>query len=131
ASGRPYILVAPTLGWKTAAEYGKLGRKIDTYLDDVMERLGEFCPPQMKPSKTPEIGDVIIAGHSGGYGSITSILSHIAKYKTNIKEIWGFDIMYGDTGSSMIKAGVPVYAYFNDTEAHSRSLARKKNPKIF
>jgi hypothetical protein len=134
-SGKPFILVAPTLGKKVAVEFGKIGSNIDTYLDDVMQRLqrlDEFMPRSMKPANTPKIADLIIAGHSGGYGPITEILGNIKKYKSNLKEIWGFDVMYSyNIEQAFVNAGVPVYAYFNDTENISRDLASKKNPRVF
>lgn len=55
----------------------------------------------------------------------------IKKYKSRIKEIWGFDIMYENTADFLEPLTIPVYAYFNDTAAHSRALARKRKPNIF
>ena len=130
ASGQQYILVAPTFGASVHAEYGNLGTNIDQYLDDVMEQLRVFCPAALTPKKTPQIGNLLLAAHSGGFGPITSIIKNIKKYKANVNEVWGFDIMYGNTAKSMLDVGVPVYAYFNDTESNSRYLAGLKNPKI-
>jgi hypothetical protein len=139
ASGKPFILVAPTLGVKAGAEFGDLGTNIDDHLDHVMAQLHKFGPPQFAPPKPPEIGQLIIAGHSGAYGPISSILSNIKKYKANVTEIWGFDIMYTDMLPSFAKFKVPVYVYFvknpdrkkHNTDERSRDLARKKIPNIF
>jgi hypothetical protein len=131
ASGKPFILIAPTLGKKAGREFGNLGTDIDAHLDHVLDLIHKLGPPEFPVSKPPDIGQLIIAGHSGAFGPITSILSSIKKYKSRITEIWGFDIMYGDTASHLAKLSVPVYAYFNDTERNSRALAAKKKPNIF
>ena len=52
-------------------------------------------------------------------------------YKSNVKEIWGFDIMYGSTASTLQSVQVPVYAYYVDTAEKSRGLAAQKKPNIF
>jgi hypothetical protein len=130
-SGRSFILIAPTLGADADTEFGNLGKKIDDYLDVMMTHLYELSPPEYAPSSPPKIGDLIITGHSGGFGPIRSILSNISRYKQNIKEIWGFDIMYGNTAESLASAKVPVYAYYNDTSGRSRELARRRLPNVF
>ncbi|MBZ5618344.1 MAG: hypothetical protein LAQ69_06355 [Acidobacteriia bacterium] len=130
-SGQPFILVAPTLGQTAGAEFGNLGTNIDDHLDHVLAQLHKLGPPQFAPPKPPDIDQLIIAGHSGAFGPITSILSSIKKYKSKIKEIWGFDIMYRGTAGFFETVSVPVYAYFNDTEKHSRELATKRKPNIF
>jgi hypothetical protein len=130
-SSRPYILIAPTLGADADTQFGNLGKTIDDYLDLMMTHLYELGPPEYAPSSPPKIGDLIITGHSGGFGPIRSILSNIRRYKQNIREIWGFDIMYGNTAEFLASAKVPVYAYYNDTAAKSRALARRKLPNVF
>jgi hypothetical protein len=130
-SRRPFILIAPTLGADADTEFGNLGKRIDDYLDGMMTRLYELGPPEYAPTSPPKIGDLIITGHSGGFGPIRSILSNITRYKQNIKEIWGFDIMYGNTADSLASAKVPVYAYYNDTAGKSQTLARRRIPNVF
>lgn len=130
-SGRPYILIAPTLGADADTEFGNLGKRIDDYLDLMMTHLYELGPPEYAPPRSPKIGDLIITGHSGGFGPIRSLLSNISRYKQNIREIWGFDIMYGNTADSLASAGVPVYAYYNDTSKKSRDLAKRRLPNVF
>lgn len=39
--------------------------------------------------------------------------------------------MYRGTAGFFETVSVPVYAYFNDTEKHSRELATKRKPNIF
>jgi hypothetical protein len=131
ASGQPYVLIAPTLGANADEQFGTLGKKIDEYLDHMMTQLHELTPPNFAPNGPPKIGDLIISGHSGGFGPIRSILSNIRKYKSNIKEIWGFDIMYGNTADSLAASKVPVYAYYNDTAGNSKALARRRLPNVF
>jgi hypothetical protein len=130
-SGRPFILIAPTLGADADTEFGNLGKRIDDYLDLMMTHLYQLGPPEYAPPSPPKIGDLIITGHSGGFGPIRSILSNITRYKQNIKEIWGFDIMYGNTADSLASAKVPVYAYYNDTSGKSRELSRRRLPNVF
>ncbi|MGC2657508.1 MAG: hypothetical protein WA324_05995, partial [Bryobacteraceae bacterium] len=134
SSGQPFILVAPTLGKKAAAEFGNLGTDIDSHLDHVMVQLQKLGAPEFPLSKPPDIDQLIIAGHSGAYASIKSMLSSMKKYKSKIKEVWAFDIMYQDLSSQLTALGVPVYAYFvvgSDTEDNSRKLAKTKNANIF
>jgi hypothetical protein len=130
-SGRPFILIAPTLGADADTEFGDLGKRIDDYLDLMMTHLYQLGPPEYAPPSPPKIGDLVITGHSGGFGPIRSILSNISRYKQNIREIWGFDIMYGNTAHFLAAANVPVYAYFNDTAVKSRELASRKLPHVF
>jgi hypothetical protein len=130
-SKQPFILIAPTLGADADTEFGNVGKKIDDYLDGMMTHLYELGPPEYAPSSPPKLGDLIITGHSGGFGPIRALLSNISRYKKNIKEIWGFDIMYSNTADSMASAGVPVYAYYNSTAAKSRALAKRRIPNVF
>lgn len=134
-SGKPFILVAPTLGFKAGREFGDLGTNIDDHLDHVLAQLPVLGAPEFAASKPPGIDQLIIAGHSGAFGPISSILKSINKYKDRIKEIWAFDIMSIDMSSQLAALGVPVYAYFveenDDTKDNSHRLARKKLPNVF
>ncbi|MBI4905823.1 MAG: hypothetical protein HY820_19470 [Acidobacteria bacterium] len=131
SSGQPYVLIAPTLAANADMGFGTLGAGIDGYLDNVLDDLYKLGPPEYDPQTSPTLGDLIIAGHSGGFGPIRSILSNIRKYKGHIKEIWAFDIMYGNTAKFVESAGVPVYAYFNDTAANTLEMARKRISYIY
>jgi hypothetical protein len=132
-SGQPFVLVAPTLGADADTEFGDLGDKIDDYLEHMMTQLYELGAPEFDVPSPPKVGELIIAGHSGGFGPIRSILSKIRRYKDHLKEIWGFDIMYGNTATHLVSAKVPVYAYYSakDTTANSQELAKKRLPNIF
>jgi hypothetical protein len=138
-SGQPFILVAPTLGQKVGrdADFGNLGTMIDDHLDHIMQQLQIMGQPEFSTPKPPAIGQLIIAGHSGAYGPMRSILKSISKYKDNIKEIWCFDTMYGDTGTFManhVPEKIPIYVYYaigGSTEDHSHDLAKLRKPNIF
>ena len=130
-SGQPFVLIAPTLGADADTEFGNLGKNIDDYLEHMMTQLYELGAPEFDVPRPPKVGELIIAGHSGGFGPIRSILSNIRRYKSCIKEVWGFDIMYGNTATYLESAKVPVYAYYNDTAGNSRELARKRLPNVF
>src|SRR5687768_4692276 len=54
-SGRPFILIAPTLGADADTEFGNLGKKIDDYLDLMMNHLYELGPPEYVPPSPPKI----------------------------------------------------------------------------
>src|SRR6185369_10457386 len=62
-SGKPFILVAPTLGRKAGREFGNLGTNIDDHLDHVMASIHQMGAPEFPLSKPPDIGQLIIAGH--------------------------------------------------------------------
>jgi hypothetical protein len=139
ASGKPFILVAPTLGASVGynAEFGNLGTNIDDHLDHVMSELHRLGAPQFTLSKPPAIDQLIIAGHSGAYAPFQSILSDkgIKKYRSNIKEIWCFDTAYINLSVEFAKLGKTVYSYFvdgsNGTDGNSRRLAKLKLPNVF
>lgn len=132
ASGQPYILLAPTFGADADTQFGTMGSKIDQHLEHAMVELHRYGAPEFATTKPPEIGDVILAGHSGAFGPMSSILSNMKKYRQNVKEIWGFDIMYGNALWSQLAAvKVPVYAYYVGTAKHSIELANRRRPNVF
>lgn len=92
ASNRNVILVAPTLGPKSAP--GKLGEADggDWYLDEVLAALGSDGP--YRDQGTPELGRLILACHSGGGKAMLALATQFTKYKANLKECWGFDCLY-------------------------------------
>ncbi len=134
ASKQPFILVAPTLGKKASREFGDLGAKIDSHLDHIMAALHKLGAPEFPLDQPPEVGRLIIAGHSGAFGPMRDILKSIKKYKDNIKEIWAFDTMYIDLLPLLGHFPGPVYAYWvegTDTDDFSRRLAQSKRPNTF
>src|ERR1019366_5798975 len=50
--------------------------------------------PMPPEGRAPEIGNVIISGHSGGYHVMAAILDHGGQ---KIREAWLFDALYGNT----------------------------------
>lgn len=54
-------------------------------------------PPLKQPDgRAPEIGNIILSGHSGGYHVMAAILDH-GGLADKIKETWLFDALYGGT----------------------------------
>ncbi len=48
--------------------------------------------------RAPEIGNIILSGHSGGYHVMAAILDH-GGLPDKIREAWLFDALYGNTGN--------------------------------
>jgi len=96
ASGKNVVLIAPTMGEKPGsglnADMGifRNAGAGDEFLAEVARWIGKYVPQFNKT--TPEIGKIVLAGHSGAGG----ILSQQAKtMKSQVSEVWGFDSMYG------------------------------------
>jgi len=133
-SKKNFILVAPTLGRKAGSEFGNLGTNIDDHLDHILEALHQLGAPEFKLSKAPDIGQLIIAGHSGAYGPITDLLASIQKYRKKITEFWFFDILYPNLVPNLASFTQPIYAYFvngSGTESNSRKLAATRRSNVF
>jgi hypothetical protein len=86
------ILVAPSLG--PTSQSGNLTNSggLSRYLDQVLEALQAYGPF----SSTPSLGNLVIACHSGGGAPMLKIATTTQMYSDNIKQLWGFDCMYGD-----------------------------------
>lgn len=138
ASGQQYVLVAPTLG--PVDEAGQMKTHPDIVLDQAMVGLEWYGPTAAArvqksprdpdyPENTgrPRVGDVILAGHSGAGPVMLSIASSLKKYKSNLKEVWGFDTMYlqheCDWTQLAAHSGAKMYFYYNDTASRSRTVA--------
>ncbi len=92
------LLVAPTLG--SGSEAGFLTSDpngFDNYLDQVRAALIKYYAPYKKLNDPPQIGDIVLACHSGGGVRMQQIVMKPQKYTNNIRECWGFDCLYGDT----------------------------------
>jgi hypothetical protein len=92
ATKKNVVLVAPNLGPKS--QYGDFGdaAKVAAYLDRVLGFLVDYGPYSSKP----KLGNLIIAGHSGGgraMQSVATLLGGNADF--TLPEAWGFDSMYG------------------------------------
>jgi hypothetical protein len=123
-SGKPFILIAPSLGIHDEGIH-EIGDNLDFYLEQVMAALhayGGFATQ-------PQIGDIIIAGHSGAGGRMMALASSTNSYKDNIKEIWGFDTLLRGTEGNWLNWSVGhcrntrVYVYYWAYEDASLKLA--------
>lgn len=118
ASGRNAILIVPEGPRNAADSFG--GKLEDTngfkaFMDEAVEKLRASgaltCPERglqsasassgaaalMRPEgRAPEIGNLILSGHSGGYHVMAAILDHGGLPK-KIREVWLFDALYGGT----------------------------------
>lgn len=91
-SGKNIILVAPTLGQKSEA--GNLAKSFKAYLDQVMAVLIAYGPYR-NANTPPQVGNIIVAGHSGGGSPMLRIaMNRRDPYAANIREYWGFDCLY-------------------------------------
>jgi hypothetical protein len=97
ATDKNAVLVAPSLG--PTSESGHLLEEGggDSYLDEVMDALGEFGPH----TSTPSVGNIVLAAHSGG-GVPMRFLARkgFKKYHDKVKECWGFDCTYNSDDAS-------------------------------
>jgi hypothetical protein len=93
-SGRNAILVVPQ-GPHNAPDSFE-GKLEDTYgfknfIADVVNAL-----PHNQRSQHPQIGRIILSGHSGGYHVMAAILAR-GGLTEHVREVWLFDALYGDT----------------------------------
>jgi hypothetical protein len=131
ASGKRVVLVAPHLGLKSAtvSEYDASvlggGKNTEIYLDQVLQGLSNWYdatvnPPgrDRVPTEKFTLGDLYVAGHSGGGTGIRSSVAALGGYKKNLRECWGFDCLYaaGQTWHQWARSqgGIPLYFYFGD-----------------
>lgn len=124
------LLVAPWLGWyqsDTQSNYNARvlggGKTTETYLDQVLDALYDWYLSGLididldtRPPARFQIADLYLAGHSGGGGGITSAVAALGGYKDKLRQIWGFDCLYGsgETWYAWARAqkGVPLYFYY-------------------
>src|SRR5262249_51695442 len=95
-SGKQYVLVAPTLG--AGDQAGQMGQYPEIVLDQAMVGLEWYGPIEYdQDQRRPKVGQIILAGHSGAGPVMLAMANSLmkGKYKGNLKEIWGFDTMYG------------------------------------
>ncbi len=99
ATGKSAVLIAPTMGENPGSginsDMGIFGkpRGGDDFLDEVRTWIRKYVPQYSSANVTPDIGNVVLAGHSGA-GGILSLQSRTMG--ANICEVWGFDSMYGE-----------------------------------
>jgi hypothetical protein len=92
ATGRRFVLVAPTLGPK--AQYGKLVSKgLDWYLGQVTAALVAHAGYDAPPS----VRRLILAAHSAGGEPMRQLALSKAAHAAAITECWGFDCLYNSS----------------------------------
>jgi hypothetical protein len=96
ASGKSVVLIAPMLGDRPGsnqtADMGVFRNPGggDDFLEEVRKWIGQHVP-QYK-GNAPNVRNVVLAGHSGG-GVILDIQAR--SMKADVREVWGFDSLYG------------------------------------
>jgi hypothetical protein len=96
ASGRNVILVAPTLGPTSQSGWLTSSDGLERYIDLVRAALRAYQPRFAAAPAPPELGQIILACHSGGGKSMLSIARGHGAYENRIKQCWGFDCLYND-----------------------------------
>ena len=96
ASGKNAILIVPQGPFNAPDSFG--GKLEDTngfkiFMDETMEKLRLNG---VLTSSNPEIGNIVLSGHSGGYHVMAAIVDH-GGLSDKIKEVWLFDALYGGT----------------------------------
>ena len=95
-SGRNAVLIVPQ-GPRDAAD--SFGGKLEDpdgfkrFMDEVVKTLREKSALKQKSFR---VGRIVLSGHSGGYGVISSILDH-GGLTGPVREVWLFDALYGRT----------------------------------
>lgn len=90
-SGKNVILIAPTLG--PASQTGRLVSPggFDRYLEQVLAALSTHL---FQLRRSPDIGNIILACHSGGGYPMRQLATARQRYTAQIRECWGFDCLY-------------------------------------
>lgn len=148
-SGRPFILVAPSMSWsggshtleKPAAMNVFLG-EVETALEDVRKWLK--ANGMNGWSDNAKIGKLILAGHSKAYVVLNGLAARVEELESSsgalgkLSEVWSLDTMYGGNGGPAAmwavwmvikkKAGVRLHVlYFRNTDTSTEAewLERK------
>jgi hypothetical protein len=64
----------------------------DDFLAEVVKWIGKYVPQYVQKNKAPEIGNIVLAGHSGAGGILSQ---QVRTMRSPVREVWGFDTMYG------------------------------------
>lgn len=126
AGNKNVILAAPTLG--PTSESGNLTNSggLSRYLDQVLAALKEYGPF----SSVPSLGSLVIACHSGGGSPMLQIAQTTQPYSGNIKQLWGFDCVYGPVEASWLQwaqqnsSKLLLIRYGESTPDRSRTLMK-------
>ncbi|MDX1939238.1 MAG: hypothetical protein SFU99_01725 [Saprospiraceae bacterium] len=92
-ANRNVVFVAPTLS--PLSKYGSLVEKFDYFIEQVITAINEYIIKARQLQGQFNLGNIIIAAHSGGGTAMLGIAKQKAsKYAIRIKEFWGFDSWY-------------------------------------
>lgn len=108
ATGKQAVLIAPTLGAKPGSGLNsdmgifRNAGAADDFLAEVVKWIGKYVPQYVAKKQVPEIGNLVLAGHSGAGGILSQ---QVKTMSTPICEVWGFDTMYGQGSRSILVKG--------------------------
>ncbi len=136
-SGRDVVLIAPFLGYEyvdanknfvgnySVSDLGK-GAWGENYLNEILAALARFQDPSSPPRL--DVKNLFIACHSGAGAGMRNLVGTLGRYRSKLKECWGFDCLYRnskpDDPSSIpddaafwydrtsSEDGCPLYIYF-------------------
>ncbi|SIO57612.1 hypothetical protein SAMN05444166_5444 [Singulisphaera sp. GP187] len=105
ATGKQAVLIAPTMGAAPGSSLNP-GMGIfansggaDDFLAEVTKWICKHVPQYADKKRRPEIGNIVLAGHSGAGGILSQ---QVRTMRSPVCEVWGFDTMYGQ-GSRTIE----------------------------
>lgn len=112
STGKQAVLIAPTMGAEPGSGinvgmgiFANPGA-VDGFLAEVVDWISKYVPQYADSKRRPEIGNIVLAGHSGAGG----ILSHqIRTMSSPVCEVWGFDTMYGQGYRRVEQKGKSVW----------------------
>lgn len=108
ASGRNALLVLPEVRYDAASsDPGALGT--DGGLAALLAEALAALPPPLGPLTLADVGQVIVASHSGGYLAVADM---ITRGGVEVREVWLFDSLYGATTSfdAWVMSDLPALA---------------------
>lgn len=135
-SGKNFILVAPTLGPRSQTQTGWLAQPggLDRYVDQALAALAAHGAYQ---GWRPQLGNLILACHSGGGLPMRRLALGKNRYASHIKECWGFDCLYftGDENLwaqwAKSRPDARLFIHYQiSTSKRSDKLKQKKIPNI-
>jgi hypothetical protein len=114
ASNRNAILIAPTLGPRS--QYGKLADNFDAFIEQSIEAINGYIIRNRKLRGEFELGELVLAAHSGGGSPMLQILLSNSKYAKKVSEVWGFDSWYNSSKAWQQIAGknpsLKIFGYY-------------------
>jgi hypothetical protein len=81
---------------RASGALAELERRSPTRPGAGLKRAGSETGAPDAEGRAPEIGNIILSGHSGGYHVMAAIVDH-GGLSGKIKEVWLFDALYGGT----------------------------------